>query len=249
MINLNNFNKKNNIFYLTKEEPESSKIYITVRKKEKRILSDIEVKKLPYLKRDEWPLRIKSTERFESYIASKKRGLQILTIGCGNGWFSNRIATVSKDNQVIGLDVNREELEQAANVFSKNNLHFVYADIFKVNEQFISQFDIIILNGAVQYFEDFKVLISVLKLFLKPKGEIHIIDSPFYNVIEIPAAKKRTKTYYSELGVPEMANHYFHHDESLLSDFSILYSYKWNIIHKVLGKKESPFSWYCYIKN
>ncbi|WP_430410381.1 class I SAM-dependent methyltransferase [Kordia sp.] len=238
--------QQQNVYYLTPENPEFSTYYLAVREKEQRILTDYDVRQLPYIKRDEWEYREKSTERFIQYVSDKNTSLDILEIGCGNGWFSNKIAEISKENNVIGLDVNRDELEQAARIFRANNLRFVYADIFEVSNMFEGKFDIVTLNGAVQYFEDFKALMMLLESFLKPKGEIHIIDSPFYKTSEITAAKDRTKTYYTEIGVPKMAENYFHHNEKLVTNFDTLYKYKQNIIHKILGKKDSPFSWYVF---
>ncbi|WP_298508439.1 methyltransferase domain-containing protein [uncultured Kordia sp.] len=243
-LDFSRITQQQNVYYLTPEDAGFSKYYLAVREKENRILSDTEVRKLPYLQKDEWPYRIKSTERFLAHVSKQNNPLHILTIGCGNGWFSNKIAEVSKENQVIGLDVNREELEQAARVFKKKNLHFMYADIFKVPESFHGKFEMITLNGAVQYFEDFDGLISLLKSFLSENGEIHIIDTPFYKTEEIAAAKERTKVYYTELGVPGMAANYHHHDKKLVQHFEVWYAYKKNIIHKILGKKDSPFSWY-----
>ncbi|WP_053002272.1 class I SAM-dependent methyltransferase [Kordia jejudonensis] len=247
-LDFSRITQQQNVYYLTPEDAGFSQYYLAVREKEQRILTDPEVRKLPYLERDEWPYRIKSTERFLSYISKKTETLHMLTIGCGNGWFSNKIAEVSSKNEVIGLDVNRDELEQAARIFKTKNLHFVYADIFNVSDMFEAKFDIITLNGAIQYFKDFKELMTLLTSFLTPNGEIHIIDSPFYATDEIPAAKQRTQEYYESIGVPEMTKNYVHHDKKLVADFDILYTYKRNIIHKILGKKESPFSWYRFIK-
>ena len=245
-LDFSRITQQQNVYYLTPEDPSFSKHYLAIREKENRVLSDTEVRKLPYLPKDEWPYRIKSTERFLTHVAKKKHPQHILTIGCGNGWFSNKIAEVSTENQVVGLDVNREELEQAARIFKKKNLHFVYADIFKISKKCETLFDIITLNGAIQYFQDFEGLLSLLKTFLTENGEIHIIDSPFYKMEEIAAAKERTKNYYTELGVPEMTSHYHHHDEKTVRDFEVWYAYKKNIIHKILGKKDSPFSWYVF---
>jgi ubiquinone/menaquinone biosynthesis C-methylase UbiE len=245
-LDFSRITQQQGVYYLTPEDAGFSTHYLAVREKEGRILTDTDVRKLPYLQRDEWPYRVKSTERFLKYMASIETETYVLTIGCGNGWFSHKIAEVSKNYQVIGLDVNREELEQAARVFKRKNLHFMYADLFKVPASFHGQFDIITLNGAIQYFEDFHGLIALLKTFLTEHGEIHIIDSPFYATHEIEAAKERTKAYYENLGVPEMAKHYHHHDEKVVADFEIWYRYKRNIIHKILGKKDSPFSWYVW---
>lgn len=236
------------VYYLTPEDKSFSKYYIAVREKEQRILSDRQVLKLPNLLQDEWQSRIKSTQRFLDYVKAQNNALQILTIGCGNGWFSHKIAEVSKNNEVVGLDINREELEQAVRIFKKKNLHFVYADIFTLPNQCDVKFDMITLNGTIQYFEDFNALMTLLKSYLVENGEIHIIDSPFYSTEQIPDAKQRTVKYYEELGVPEMAKHYFHHNKQLVAGFDILYQYKKNIIHTLLRKKDSPFSWYRYVK-
>lgn len=242
------YTQLNNVFYLTPEDSKFSREYLAVRKKEGRILTDDDVQKLPYLNRHEWPFRIKSTERFIKYITNKKKPMHALTIGCGNGWFAHKISQISNEIKVIGLDVNREELEQASRVFKDKNLQFVYADIFKAPDIFKNQFDIIVLNGAIQYFKDFKALISQLKSFLKANGEIHIIDSPFYKFSEIENAKRRTKVYYKKLGIPEMASNYFAHDEIFVKNFDRLYTYKKSIINKLLGKKDSPFTWFRLIK-
>jgi hypothetical protein len=76
-----------------------------------------------------------------------------------------------------------------------------------------------------------------------------MIDSPFYKTSEIPAANERTKAYYNELAVPEMAEQYHAHNLNLVKKFDTLYRTNKNIIHKILGKKDSPFSWYRLIKN
>ncbi len=240
---------KNGVVYVTEELSSFSDIYIAVREKENRILTDKEVAVLPYLNRYEWPLREKSTERFTQYISLKKMPLNILDIGCGNGWFSHKIACINKNNHVLGLDVNKEELEQASRVFHKDNLQFAYGDIFKINENDKTAFNIITLNGCIQYFPDFNLLFNTLLQLLTPNGEIHIIDSPFYKKEEVAIAKKRTLRYYTELGFPEMASHYFHHERSKLDTFTTLYQKKTNIFNKILGKKDSPFSWYRYSKS
>lgn len=246
MIDLNTTKKQNNVFYLTPENKSFSDFYLRVRKNENRLLTDEDILKLPHLKRYEWPLRIKSTQRFLDYLSNKKSELTILDIGCGNGWFTNKIATASSKNIIIGLDVNKLELEQATRLFKSKNLSFVYADIFEVDTVFDAQFDIITLNGSIQYFEGFKATIVKLKTFLKPKGEIHIIDSPFYKSEDIHDAKKRTLKYYSKIEVPEMAANYFHHDRKLVQNFEILYQKKNTFWDKVTKRNDSPFSWMRY---
>ena len=208
-MNFSTISQKDKIYYLTEKQLDFSEAYVKLREKENRILTNNEVALLPYLKRYEWPLREKSTERFIRYISSKtKKSLQVLEIGCGNGWFSNKIASFAKKNKIVGLDINIQELKQASHVFQKENLYFAYGNIFKIEETFKEQFDIIVLNGTTQYFPDFKLLLTTLLTFLKSEGEIHIIDSPFYTASEIKNAKERTINYYTNLGFPKMSENY-----------------------------------------
>lgn len=240
---LNPHKIKNNVNYLTLEDDQFNSKYLNVRHKEQRVLSDVEVSLLPKkikINSNEWLLREKSAIRFINYIESKQN-ISILDVGCGNGWFTNLIAL--NNNVVRGIDINIYELEQACRVFKKDNLQFIYGDIFKIDKPFRQAFDIIVLNASVQYFENFEILISTLKTFLKPNGEIHIIDSPFYSNNKRLEAKKRTEDYYNELGFPEMSKYYFHHLLEDLELFEILYKPNRSLANKIFRSSDSPFIW------
>ncbi len=253
MIQIKKFDSKNNVFYLSPKDTSFSNLYISVRDKEQRYLNDKEVLKLPFCSKEnphykEWQVRQKSTKRFINYLKQKQKKQSILDIGCGNGWFSHKIANVSYKNKVIGLDININELEQASRIFSNTNLNFAYGNIYKINKSLKEQFDIIVINAAIQYFADFKDLINQLKQFLKSDGEIHIIDSPFYSSKKVKEAKQRTKQYYTKLGYPKMASSYFHHEITCIENFKKLYTPKKNIFNIFFSKKDSPFPWLCYTK-
>jgi len=210
--------------YLEKEQ-----LYLDVRRLEGRILTDITVSQLPSINADglysrEWIWRAKTLERFLKYISvkfSNNSPLQILDLGCGNGWMSNRIA--EKANfEVWGVDLNLEELTQGLRLFGRENLHFIYADLLsypeerEMNDSGTSfntiRFDLIVLAASIQYFPDIKVLILQLRNRLNKKGEIHILDAPFYENLEEKAlAQQRTLAYYTSLGLPQMAQYYHHH--------------------------------------
>lgn len=153
---------------------------------------------------------------------------RILDLGCGNGWLANRLAE-NPTWEVWAVDVNEEELAQGARLFGRENLRFVFADLVSRNAvpgtpsrnavpgalagtAFRDTFDVVVLAASMQYFPDLEQLIFPLKKCLKPGGEIHILDSPFYkNEMEQAAARQRTFEYYSQLGVPEMSAFYHHH--------------------------------------
>ena len=89
-----------------------------------------------------------------------------------------------------------------------------------------SVFDIVIINSALQYFQNIPALMKELFFISKPYGEIHIIDTPFYRQQNLMQAKNRTLKYYQSLGFPEMAKNYFHHttDELKYLRHSFLYN-------------------------
>src|SRR4051812_4228586 len=94
-----------------------STVYLALRKKENRIFSKEEIAVLPVIKKDhalykEWKIRKASAERLLSHIQTKHKYLDVLEVGCGNGWLCNQISQI-RDTQVIGLDINKFELDQA----------------------------------------------------------------------------------------------------------------------------------------
>lgn len=221
-------------------------IYLKVRQYEKRLLSDEDVAGLPVLKNsphtEEWKLRNKSAHRTGRYFSKLEEG-SILDLGCGNGWFSSLLAN-NKKLEVVGMDVNLKELKQAAKVFKLSNLKFLQGDIFQTN--FLQNtFDFITLNAVIQYFENLNNLLPKLFKILKPGGEIHIIDSPFYTSEEVITAKERTNIYYKKIGFEELASFYYHHSWEEISewDFKVLYDPKQrNIVSRFLIK-DMPFPW------
>jgi ubiquinone/menaquinone biosynthesis C-methylase UbiE len=242
--------KQDGVYILSEINDEFESLYLEVRRKEKRVYSDTEVNNLPFISesnphKNEWKLREKSFLRFKDYLKIKNENLNILDLGCGNGWFSGNL---SKDfnHNFFCADINLTELKQGERVCNSDKIKFIYADIFTTDfpKDF---FSLIILNASVQYFPDLNELFERLFRLLSIKGEIHIIDSPFYSVNEVQNAKKRTMDYYSSIYFPGMARYYHHHTYEALKPFNtkILYnpsSIK-NKIEILFLIKDSPFPW------
>lgn len=189
-------------------------LYIQVRKKENRLYTDEEVALLPAVKKSnihykEWLIRQRSCNRLLTYLKRKNKPLKILEVGCGNGWLSSKLAEV-KNSSVIGLDINLTEIKQAEEVFNKPNLLFLYAAI-ENNQLPKDIFDVIVFAASIQYFSDFKKVIESALPLLNFSGEIHILDTNFYNVKNVEAAKARTAAYYNAIGFSSMSKYYFHH--------------------------------------
>lgn len=225
--------------------------YLAVRGKEGRIYTDEEVRKLPKFHGDrtlqqEWMRRSSSFKKMKAYAARRSKPV-VLEIGCGNGWFANGLAQLP-DAQICGVDVNETELRQAARVFREHkNLSFLFGDVLTTSFD-TARFDLIILAACAPYFNDLSQVIDKLTTITTDNGEIHILDSPFYNSVRDKLdARQRSLDHYNRLGFPEMANRYFHHS------FDDLRGYQYNLhfdpttlasrIKRALFSPEPVFPW------
>jgi ubiquinone/menaquinone biosynthesis C-methylase UbiE len=235
------------IIYWTPRATDFEESYISVRAKEERVYTDEQVVALPLVSDNdiqyrEWKMRGVTAQKFISYLDTKTFKTA-LDLGCGNGWFTNMIA--DKVKSVIGLDINETELKQGNRVFKNSSLSFAYCDIFKAD--ITQKFDLITLNASVQYFSDLETLFSRLKTLLNPKGEIHILDSPFYkSQTDAAEAKQRSRKYFTEQKELGMIENYHHHTLEDVSSFEIQSKPSSKILRKLTGKVESPFKWYKY---
>lgn len=230
---------------------EKERLYLEVRRREGRVLSDEQLQQLPDVTHPpalarEWRWRKRAFRRLDKYLNRRfpKSPIRILDLGCGNGWMSNLLAAHAL-RTVTAMDLNEMELEQGSRVFRRDNLQFVYADVLK-DEWPEEPFDVIVLAASVQYFPNLGELIARLKKLLTPDGEIHLLDSNFYpDAAAAEAARQRTKAYYEQVGVPEMAGFYHHHlkQEVLACGAKNLNAGLWmTLLRRV--KYEGPFSWW-----
>ncbi|MCB0429725.1 MAG: class I SAM-dependent methyltransferase [Flavobacteriales bacterium] len=234
----------NGVRLLSKRLP-FEEVYLKVRERESRLYTDKEVCGLPDLPKrhvhaEEWQLRKKSMMRFLNYLGTCSPG-RVLDLGCGNGWFS--FAMRRKINtEVVGLDMNTVELEQAARVFKGAGIHFCYGDVFQ--DIFPpAYFDVIILNSSIQYFPDVPALLNRLKYFATPGGELHVLDSPMYKQTEVDAARERSRKYYENLGVEAMCERYFYHGLFSFEPYPVEVMYWYGGWRKALRWKDIPFPW------
>src|SRR5664279_17064 len=194
--------QQNGVYIHAGSSPDKTfeKLYLSVRQKEQRVFSNEELRKLPdvpasHQQHYEWSVREESCKRLVRHLKKKNRVLKILEIGCGNGWLSHQLSEIPR-TEVVGLDINLAELGQAAEVFAKNNLKFVYGDLNKDILQ-NTPFDIIVFAASVQHFSSVADIIRRALKNLNADGEIHIMDSFFYDQKELTAAKQRGREYYS----------------------------------------------------
>lgn len=223
-------------------KPDFEDLYFAVREQEKKIYTDNQLRLLPDFNTfsKEWEIRKRSSNRLIGYLKKKRCHLKILEVGCGNGWLSAKLAAIP-NTKVTGLDINKVEITQAKRVFKKDNLEFVY-DSFNENTFDNDRFDVIVFAASLQYFSSVVNVLSQALAGINPNGEIHIIDTPFYNLRDAGKAHERCRNYYMEMGLPKMADHYFHHS---ISEF---WGFKYRVLFNpadLLNRvfKKDPFYW------
>lgn len=197
--------------------------YFLLRQKEHRIYTDDELLLLPKISKThphykEWRTRAASCKRLLNYLQNKQTPLNILEVGCGNGWLSAQMATI-KNTTVTGIDINTEELKQAQRVFAGlGNLTFIKGELNNTVQK-DKLFDAIVFAASVQYFPSVKKIIHTALSRLTLQGEIHIMDSVFYKKEEVVPASLRSKEYFTALRFPQMTDYYFHHHMDMLQQF------------------------------
>lgn len=227
------------VTYLTEPLKEFEEEYKNVRKKEGRWLTDDEVKSLPDVRAEhplaqEWRMRKWMLMQFSDYLADKKPK-NVLDIGCGNGWMTNRLSRYCA--KITGLDVGEEELEQAARCFGSEVVNFVCSTDWSLLPK--NHFDIIYFAGSLHYFEPDKEFWEEIMRMLTPKGEIHILETSFYSEQEIGLAKMRTDDYYKRMNAN--VNYYKHlHWEVLPENRDFMY--RPGILQRFF-RGRSPFPW------
>lgn len=243
-------NPANGITHLSQIDEPFEQLYLQVIKREKRFYSDDEVKLLPYASernphKNEWQLRTKTFLRFRNYLAAKKTKLNILDVGCGNGWLIGQLAK-EFDHNYFGIDTNLAELEQADRLFTSENVKFIYGDITKASLP-TDTFNIVILNSSLEYFKDVDVLLKELLTISKSYGEVHILDTQFYNHSELTQLRNNSLKYFTALKLPEMTTKYFHHSLEELKYFRYTFHYNpetlKNKLSNLIFDEDSPYPW------
>lgn len=216
--------------------------YLSLRQKEGRLYTDEEVARLPVIRSThplykEWTLRRESCMRLVSYLKRKKKPLQVLEIGCGNGWLCHQLSKI-RESIVTGIDINSKEVEQAKRVFP--SLTFVYGNPKELAAN--SQFDLIVFAASFQYFPSPKETLPVCFSLLKAGGEVHLLDTHFYSEEEAGRAEKRSEAYFAEHGYASLQSFYFHHTLQSLQafHFDVLYQPK-RLLNRLFSN--SPFPW------
>ncbi|MEX2235540.1 MAG: methyltransferase domain-containing protein [Cyclobacteriaceae bacterium] len=103
-------------------------------------------------------------------------GLWVLDVGCGTGAISKGIAEhVGTTGYVLGIDNTEAFIKSGSETYKDVcNLELVHADLF--NFQPPEKFDLIVAARILQWLNNPKDALTTLASFLKPGGQISILD-------------------------------------------------------------------------
>lgn len=243
-------NSKDGITHLSLVDESFEKLYLQLINREKRFYPDDEVKLIPYASernphKKEWELRTKTFLRLRNYISTKKTKLNILDVGCGNGWLIGQLAK-EFDHNYFGIDTNLAELQQADRLFTKENVKFIYGNITKAALP-TDTFNIVILNSTLQFFKEVDPLLKELLTISKSYGEIHILDTPFYIQSDLIRVRNNSLKHFTSIKLPEMTSKYFHHTLEELKYFRYIFHYNpetlKNKLSHLIFDEDSPYPW------
>jgi len=132
----------------------------------------------------------------------------ILDIGCGNGFVAYDIAQKAKT--VLGIDINKQNIEFAKEHYQQKNLTFIIGDATKC--QFKNHLDIVVLSNVLEHIKNRvaflrkikkiapKILIRVpminrdwLTLYKKEKGAEYRLDKTHFIEYTIDSFQREIK--------------------------------------------------------
>jgi ubiquinone/menaquinone biosynthesis C-methylase UbiE len=123
-------------------------------------------------------------------IIEPKKGMKILDLACGSGFFSREFA--KKGAEVIGVDVAKHLIALAEQADSKNITYHV-SSAHKLSFIPDGSIDVIVVVLAIQNIEDISAVFAECARVLKPKGSIHLVmNHPVFR------APKRTSWGWDE---------------------------------------------------
>ncbi len=181
--------------------------YETIRRSEGRGSADPEYyRTLPYHSTSDWRIRAAS---FNAFIDKVLRPIEkgrsvanILDLGAGNSWLSNRLASRGHDLVAVDLTVNDFDGLGCYRFYESTFLsvqaefdHLPFAD---------RSADIVLYNASLHYSADYEKTLSESLRLLDAGGKVVILDSPVYRDPSsgLNMVREREEQFVRQYGFP-----------------------------------------------
>jgi len=113
---------------------------------------------------------------YATLIPILKPGMWVLDVGCGTGAISKGIAAiVGPTGSVTGIDNTAHFIESGKETYKAvNNLELIHADVFEFEHA--EKFDLVLSARVLQWLNNPVEVLVRFKHFLKPGGQISVLD-------------------------------------------------------------------------
>lgn len=185
--------------------------YLAVRAKEgRRGQSPAYYRALPQVPADdphtyEWQIRAESFDRLCRTLPAGRR-LQVLDVGAGNGWMSNRLAAMG--HSVVAVD-RLDDADDGLGACRHYQTQFarVQAD-FDALPFAPEQFDLVVFNGSLHYAPNIPATLARAREMLAPAGVLAVMDSPMFRHETDGHAMvaEKLRRFRSEYGLAEVVH-------------------------------------------
>ena len=101
------------------------------------------------------------------FIKNLKPGERVLDIGCGNGFMSYDMATQVPEVTVVGIELNKENIQYARVHYKHPNLNFIRGDALK--ELPNETFEVVTLSNVLEHIEQRIEFLKKIVQQIKPK--------------------------------------------------------------------------------
>jgi len=133
---------------------------------------------------------------YPTVIPLLKKGLHVLDVGCGTGAISRDIANlVGQEGSVTGIDNTEKFIVSGKESYGETaNLELVFSDLFSY--QPAQKFDLIVSARTLQWLSNPREALIKLKSFLKPGGQLSILDYNHEKLEWVPGPPKSMQLFY-----------------------------------------------------
>lgn len=134
---------------------------------------------------------------YSTLVPILTKGLRVLDVGCGTGAISRGIAEqVGPEGHVTGID-NTEAFISNGKETCKNvrNLELIHADLFEFDPE--EKFDLVVAARVLQWLNNPITALKKFASFLKPGGQVSILDYNHEALMWQPAPPESMRLFYN----------------------------------------------------
>jgi ubiquinone/menaquinone biosynthesis C-methylase UbiE len=134
---------------------------------------------------------------YATLISILKPGMRVLDVGCGTGAISKDIAAiVGPQGSIIGIDNTAHFIESGKETYKAvKNLELIHADVFEFDTP--EKFDLVVSARVLQWLNNPVEALIRFKHFLKPGGQVSVLDYNHELLSWIPSPPESMLQFYA----------------------------------------------------